>query len=581
MMEATCDYCGEAPSTVYCAADAARLCLSCDRHVHGANAVSRRHSRTLLCDGCNLRPAFVRCLTENLSLCQSCDIDKHGSSPTSSHHNRLTVEYFSGCPSAAQLSRVWGCALNESGTTEVANLTTIPPPGNEVSSSLVTAATTVDSYASSQQPTKDDGNMWSGRGFTADTQQPSKHGTVDAHEEMIETDKDLAGSSKDDLSSPSTAAATKLSPHSAQDDNLIALTEGLEYDLKSMGQGEKHNQVVVQQLLALQRLQPEDLPSQIYEQSSGPRLSRCLETQESKHFTREDAQQETLGMVRDRNLTSLDCHVLKQQPSMDQALPSETPQLRSCNDQFWCTNMQESENCGDDDDDLCQGFVMCEEDLKFSNYEDIFSTPQGQSFEDLVSACSSMDQSTSFSESSAPMESIPEGSLLDSQVAYVAGQPRCMSSKLQISQPSGSGERQMQTDANVEAGAFRSQGPYECSSHIASYSIMPARTALSLSLSGMSGDSLSTDYVDCGASPVVSMNDTPWGPGTFDAGAMAQARDNAMLRYMEKKKTRRYEKRIRYMSRKTRADVRKRVKGRFVKAGEAYDYDPLDSTRSV
>lgn len=37
---------------------------------------------------------------------------------------------------------------------------------------------------------------------------------------------------------------------------------------------------------------------------------------------------------------------------------------------------------------------------------------------------------------------------------------------------------------------------------------------------------------------------------------------------------------MRYASRKARADVRKRVKGRFVKAGDAYDYDPLNQTRS-
>jgi hypothetical protein len=42
----------------------------------------------------------------------------------------------------------------------------------------------------------------------------------------------------------------------------------------------------------------------------------------------------------------------------------------------------------------------------------------------------------------------------------------------------------------------------------------------------------------------------------------------------------RFDKKIRYASRKARADVRKRVKGRFVKAGEAYDYDPLSQTRS-
>ena len=108
-----CDYCGEAPSTVYCEADTARLCLSCDRHVHAANAVSKRHSRALLCDGCNLRPAVVRCLKEKLSLCQSCDADKHESSPVASHNNRLRLEHYTGCPSAAALSQLWGCDLGE------------------------------------------------------------------------------------------------------------------------------------------------------------------------------------------------------------------------------------------------------------------------------------------------------------------------------------------------------------------------------------------------------------------------------------------------------------------------------------
>ncbi|KAI4343434.1 hypothetical protein L6164_010782 [Bauhinia variegata] len=54
-----------------------------------------------------------------------------------------------------------------------------------------------------------------------------------------------------------------------------------------------------------------------------------------------------------------------------------------------------------------------------------------------------------------------------------------------------------------------------------------------------------------------------------DIELMAQNRGNAMLRYKEKKKTRRYEKQIRYESRKLRADTRKRVKGRFVKAKES------------
>lgn len=112
----------------------------------------------------------------------------------------------------------------------------------------------------------------------------------------------------------------------------MALTEGLEYELKNMEQGGKQKQVVVQQLLALQRLQPEELPSQMHEQSSRPSLSRCLETQSSKHFTRDDSHSKTQGLVKDRHPTSLDGHGLRQS-FMDQSVFSDTPQLRSCNDQ--------------------------------------------------------------------------------------------------------------------------------------------------------------------------------------------------------------------------------------------------------
>ncbi|KAK9027578.1 hypothetical protein V6N11_067406 [Hibiscus sabdariffa] len=56
-----------------------------------------------------------------------------------------------------------------------------------------------------------------------------------------------------------------------------------------------------------------------------------------------------------------------------------------------------------------------------------------------------------------------------------------------------------------------------------------------------------------------------------DVELLARNRGKAMQRYKEKKKTRRYDKHIRYESRKARADTRKRVKGRFVKATESPD----------
>ena len=103
----TCDFCGDQKSVVYCRSDAACLCLSCDRNVHSANALSKRHSRTLLCDRCNSQPAFVRCAEERVSLCQNCDWIGHGTTTPNSTHKRQTINCYSGCPSSAELSSIW------------------------------------------------------------------------------------------------------------------------------------------------------------------------------------------------------------------------------------------------------------------------------------------------------------------------------------------------------------------------------------------------------------------------------------------------------------------------------------------
>ncbi|RID48983.1 hypothetical protein BRARA_I05454 [Brassica rapa] len=53
-----------------------------------------------------------------------------------------------------------------------------------------------------------------------------------------------------------------------------------------------------------------------------------------------------------------------------------------------------------------------------------------------------------------------------------------------------------------------------------------------------------------------------------------QYRLEAKKRYLEKKKKRKFGKKIRYESRKSSADTKKRLKGRFTKADAEYDYDP-------
>lgn len=106
-----CDFCGEQRSMVHCRSDAACLCLSCDRNVHSANALSKRHSRTLICERCNAQPASVRCSDERVSLCQNCDWLGHNTG-ANSHHKKQTINCYSGCPSSEELASIWSFCLD-------------------------------------------------------------------------------------------------------------------------------------------------------------------------------------------------------------------------------------------------------------------------------------------------------------------------------------------------------------------------------------------------------------------------------------------------------------------------------------
>jgi hypothetical protein len=112
IMAALCDFCGKQRSMVYCRSDAASLCLSCDRNVHSANALSRRHTRTLLCDRCVSQPSTVRCLEDNASLCQNCDWNGHDAASGATGHKRQAINCYSGCPSSAELSRIWSFVMD-------------------------------------------------------------------------------------------------------------------------------------------------------------------------------------------------------------------------------------------------------------------------------------------------------------------------------------------------------------------------------------------------------------------------------------------------------------------------------------
>ncbi|XP_059450820.1 B-box domain protein 30-like [Corylus avellana] len=54
-----CELCGSRAS-LYCQADDAFLCRKCDKWVHGANFLARRHIRCFLCNSCqNLTQRYL------------------------------------------------------------------------------------------------------------------------------------------------------------------------------------------------------------------------------------------------------------------------------------------------------------------------------------------------------------------------------------------------------------------------------------------------------------------------------------------------------------------------------------------
>ncbi|XP_035832318.1 putative zinc finger protein At1g68190 isoform X4 [Helianthus annuus] len=112
MMDRYCEYCVNLRSVVYCKADAAYLCLSCDTKVHLANPLSKRHHRTLICDTCRRRPTYVRCYDHQRFMCRGCDLSQHDAS---SQHIKRVMSSYAGCPSARDLGALWGFDLSRFG----------------------------------------------------------------------------------------------------------------------------------------------------------------------------------------------------------------------------------------------------------------------------------------------------------------------------------------------------------------------------------------------------------------------------------------------------------------------------------
>lgn len=91
MASKLCDSCKSATATLFCRADAAFLCVTCDSNVHAANKLASRHARVWVCEVCEQAPAHVTCKADAAALCVTCDRDIHSANPLARRHERVPV----------------------------------------------------------------------------------------------------------------------------------------------------------------------------------------------------------------------------------------------------------------------------------------------------------------------------------------------------------------------------------------------------------------------------------------------------------------------------------------------------------
>ncbi|KAK2376365.1 Zinc finger protein CONSTANS-like [Trifolium repens] len=398
-----CDFCGDQRSVVYCRSDAASLCLSCDRNVHSANSLSKRHSRTLVCERCNSQPAYVRCVDEKVSLCQNCDWSAHGTDPSSSTHKRQSINCYSGCPSASELSSIWPFFSD------------IPSMGEACEQELGLMSINENSD----------------------------------NKPLLPESKNVSGSTQ----------------------------------FADLPNNDK----------------PRPGTSSIPESSTKP-------------------------------------HIIDQAPEpFDECMPK-----------LQCSSRKAPALC--EDDNLYDDFNIDDMDLELENYKEIFAF--------------ALNHSEEYFEKGSIDSLFERKDMSASAVAAEGPSARFASSIQPAYSNAASADSILSTKTEPVLYYTESQ------------------SQSNISFSSATKDASPGDNLECGASSMLLMGEPPWCPPCPVTSIQSTNRSNAVLRYKEKKKNRKFDKKVRYASRKARADVRKRVKGRFVKAGETFDYDPLSETRS-
>ncbi|XP_020578086.1 zinc finger protein CONSTANS-LIKE 13-like [Phalaenopsis equestris] len=441
-----CDYCSEATAVIYCRADTARLCVACDRQVHGANALSWKHVRSQICDKCGDAAAIVRCSAEKLALCQECDLDVHSAvADTGDGHRRVPIEGFSGFPSVVELAASWGIELDLKDSVEC---------GEQL---MFAGLGTIDSvFADLYVPCFSNGSRGGKR----------KPAVVQQLEEMARRDS-------------SSEAASKLSPrtpcrsatgcgggdedcHSVQQLPFASLLMMAPSDCADL----KENHRVVEEGDLIWGCGPSDHASQIWDFN--------------------------LGRSREHNVSS----------PLDDG------------------------HAGNNSGFMIKSYSELLKERTFTNTEIL------EGFYEKNCPSSNEDVSSTNNIHHMPCQKL-------GAAASMLGKWKGKKGNSILNGPSSSNNL-----PTISCPAVSS-------------SLNPGRGSISKEISFGEQPLVRTELVNSFKK--------------VDTQLLAEKRGTAMQRYKEKKKTRRYDKRIRYESRKARADIRRRVKGRFVKSSENVD----------
>ncbi|XP_057857832.1 zinc finger protein CONSTANS-LIKE 14 isoform X2 [Cryptomeria japonica] len=482
-----CDFCSETYALLYCRADSAKLCLSCDQQVHSANSLAKKHVRSQLCDKCSNEAVSIRCSTDNLVLCQDCDWEEHS---RSTQHHRHSVEGFDDCPSVQELALRWGFDLTDKPQADNACSLLCPSLVDDTLDSLISGGRlNVDSWLCTPQ----------------------------------------------DLLVPNADISPTLYSLPAKQQNAQSLCG-------------RQKQAMFEQLLNLAK-EEGSIDETLIVSRPGTPIQKNHPVAADVDIGSHNQSLDIGSHSQSQNADSAQCCLsLEVMWSHENAATGQTAQAWGLNTQS-TTNFEVQEP-GD-------GYGAANMELKFNDYNDLVenaSKKSAKQFEDISTGkCSSAPNHTSqpcmqYFASQDVSGIHPSRQFHDNLAGPGAQVP-------------GSPKVPLQT-ACLERSSL-------------DLNAQDARLFVKVDNSGL-GSSSTKVGIETGQDNELSLlfkGDPERNPTKLSSEELAQARGNAMLRYKEKKKTRRYEKHIRYESRKARADVRKRVKGRFVKADRDHKND--------